>query len=78
MNILVEVHSPRILKPVAKEAGFNPVYFSSLFKKETGINFKEYLLKKRVESANSVRTELTEVSLSPFISNFKLELRAQS
>jgi two-component system, response regulator YesN len=42
------------LNIVAKEAGFNPVYFSSLFKKETGINFKEYLLQKRVDSAKEL------------------------
>ena len=39
---------------VANEAGFNPAYFSSLFKKETGINFKEYLLNKRVETAKDL------------------------
>lgn len=45
---------PIDLNIVAREAGFNPVYFSSLFKKETGINFKEYLLQKRVESAKEL------------------------
>ncbi|MDC7225944.1 MAG: response regulator [Spirochaetales bacterium] len=42
------------LNIVAKEAGLNPVYFSSLFKKETGINFKEYLLQKRVDTAKNL------------------------
>ncbi|MBI9103984.1 MAG: response regulator [Spirochaetales bacterium] len=42
------------LNAVAKEAGFNPVYFSSLFKKEAGINFKEYLLQKRIETAKEL------------------------
>ena len=42
------------LNIVSKEAGFNPAYFSSLFKKETGINFKEYLLQKRIETAKEL------------------------
>ncbi len=42
------------LNIVAKEAGLNPAYFSTLFKKETGINFKEYLLKKRVDTAKEL------------------------
>ncbi len=42
------------LNTIAREAGFNPVYFSSLFKKETGINFKEYLLQKRIEIAKGL------------------------
>ncbi len=42
------------LNTVANEAGFNPAYFSSLFKKETGINFKEYLLQKRIETAKEL------------------------
>jgi len=42
------------LNTIAREAGFNPVYFSSLFKKETGINFKEYLLQKRIDTAKEL------------------------
>lgn len=42
------------LNSVAREVGFNPAYFSSLFKKETGINFKEYLLQKRIETAKQL------------------------
>ena len=41
---------------VAKEAAFNPVYFSTLFKKETGTNFKEYLTLKRIEVAKQLLT----------------------
>jgi len=42
------------LNLVAKEAGFNPIYFSSLFKKETGINFKDYIQQKRIETAKEL------------------------
>ena len=42
------------LNSIAKEAGLNPVYFSSLFKKETGINFKDYLLQKRIDTAKEL------------------------
>jgi len=31
--------------------GLNPAYFSTLFKKETGINFSNYLLNLRIENA---------------------------
>ena len=42
------------LNAVAGVAELNPAYFSSLFKKETGINFKEYLLQKRMETAKEL------------------------
>ncbi|QUI22437.1 response regulator [Vallitalea pronyensis] len=39
------------LNTVADAACVSPVYLSSLFKKETGINFKNYLINKRMEKA---------------------------
>ncbi len=39
------------LNQLAKMFHFTPFYFSRLFKKITGINFKEYLLKLRIEEA---------------------------
>ena len=52
------------LNIVSKEAGLNPAYFSSLFKKETGINFKDYLLKKRVETAKELLVSGNDTILS--------------
>ncbi len=39
------------LEDVSKLIGFNPAYFSSLFKKETGENFTEYIMKIRIQNA---------------------------
>lgn len=39
------------LNDAAEVAHLNPNYFCTLFKEETGVNFKEYLLTKRVEAA---------------------------
>lgn len=42
------------LEMVSKEIGFNPTYFSTVFKKETGMNFSDYLKKIRVENAKEM------------------------
>ncbi len=42
------------LSTVAGKSGLNPVYFSTLFKKETGTNFKEYLQHVRIERAKQM------------------------
>lgn len=39
---------------VSKEIGFNATYFSSMFKKETKMNFLDYLKKIRVENAKNL------------------------
>ena len=39
------------LENVSSLTGFNPAYFSSLFKKETGENFMEYIMKVRIQNA---------------------------
>ncbi len=39
------------LEDVSNLIGFNPAYFSSLFKKETGENFMEYIMKIRIQNA---------------------------
>ncbi|MGB8450764.1 MAG: response regulator [Anaerocolumna sp.] len=39
------------LENVSNLIGFNPAYFSSLFKKETGENFMEYVMKIRIQNA---------------------------
>lgn len=45
------------LESVSNAVGFNPAYFSSLFKKETGKNFTEYLLEVRVLNAKQYLTQ---------------------
>lgn len=42
------------LEVVSKEIGFNPTYFSTMFKKETGKNFSEYLKEVRIENAKTM------------------------
>ena len=39
------------LEMTAKQIGLTPVYFSNLFKKETGETFGEYLTRQRMEEA---------------------------
>ena len=45
-----------LLEDVADAVGLNPVYFSSLFKKETGQNFSAYLSGVRMEKAKELLT----------------------
>jgi len=45
---------PLTLEMVSGEIGFNASYFSSLFKKETGMNFSEYLIKVRIDNAKNL------------------------
>lgn len=42
---------PINLESISQTAGFNPTYFSLLFKKETGMNFLEYLTEVRIKEA---------------------------
>ena len=49
------------LDDIAKQVGFNSSYFSSLFKKESGMNFQEYLIKVRMDKAREL---LTDTNLS--------------
>lgn len=41
---------------VSKEVGLNPAYFSTVFKKETGQNFMEYVTAVRMETARTLLT----------------------
>ncbi len=45
------------LEDIGSHLGFNPSYFSSLFKKETGTSFIEYLSKTRIEKAKDLLRE---------------------
>ena len=51
-----------ILETVASAEGFSSSYFSSLFKKETGTGFNEYLVKIRMEEAKKLLRD-TEINI---------------
>lgn len=46
-------HENLNLEKVSEIIGFNPAYFSTLFKKETGMNFSEYLTGLRIQKAKT-------------------------
>lgn len=54
------------LESVSDHIGFNPTYFSSFFKKETGKNFSEYLTELRMKNAKlyliSTEMELADIA----------------
>ena len=41
------------LEDISEQIGFNPAYFSTLFKKETGKNFLEYVTELRIQKAKN-------------------------
>lgn len=49
-----------VLEDLAEIVGLNPVYFSVLFKKETGINVSAYLLNVRMEKAKELLCNTNE------------------
>lgn len=49
--------NPIGLESVSELAGFNPTYFSLLFKKETGMNFLEYLTDVRIREAKRLLSD---------------------
>jgi len=55
--------SPLTLEQVSGAVGFSPAYFSTLFKKETGGNFVEYLTGVRMDEAKRLLRE-TDLSVS--------------
>ena len=63
------------LENVSAKIGFNPAYFSTLFKKETGINFLEYVMEIRVQKAQnlliSTNSSLMEISTKVGYADFK-------
>ncbi len=55
--LLENYHLPIRLEDAAGLVGFNPTYFSSFFKKNTGENFSEYLISIRVSKAKQLLSE---------------------
>lgn len=52
------------LEDIAKVIEFNPVYFSVIFKKETGSNFYDYLVNVRMEAAKALLRETNNTILA--------------
>lgn len=50
---------PITLEEVSSVAGFNATYFSSFFKKKSGVNFQDYLTEIRMERAKQLLRETT-------------------
>ena len=67
--------SPIGLESVSEHVGFNPTYFSLVFKKETGRNFLEYLTDVRVREAKRLlsdpRKTIADVALEVGYSDVK-------
>ena len=49
-----------LLEDIAQVVDLNPVYFSALFKKETDMNFSNYLISVRMEKAKKMLTSTNE------------------
>ncbi len=58
------------LLDLAKEAGYHPSYFSALFKKVTGENYKETLNKLRIDFAKNILRDGFSVSRAIDMSGF--------
>lgn len=56
-------NEPVRLEDMSEMVGFNSTYFSSLFKKETGENFSDYLIALRVRRAKELLTD-TEMKIA--------------
>lgn len=54
LYIMTNFRSDITLNDIATHIGFTPTYFSKLFKKEIGCNFKDYLLTTRLEYAKKL------------------------
>ncbi|MCL2865435.1 MAG: response regulator [Lachnospiraceae bacterium] len=55
MQYIDEHYQEKIgLEELAEIVGLNPVYFSTLFKSETGLNFSAYLIKIRMAAAQQI------------------------
>ncbi|HEV8245998.1 MAG TPA: AraC family transcriptional regulator, partial [Polyangiaceae bacterium] len=65
---------PLTLSRVAREAGFQPVYFSTLFKQRFKIGFERYLLERRLEAARyllqKTRLSIASVALEAGFSSY--------
>lgn len=54
------IHRPMTLKEVSEHVYLNANYFSVLFRQQVGINFSEYLTRKRMELAKKKLRETND------------------
>jgi two-component system response regulator YesN len=66
-----EFHRKLPLSELAELTGFHPSYFSRLFKKHTGLNYKDYLQNVRLGRSLELLEEGTSVSEAAELSGFQ-------
>lgn len=62
-NIHKHIYDEIDIDALAKELGYNTYYMTKLFKKETGMSMKEYILKERIENAK-ILLETTSLDIN--------------
>lgn len=62
-NIRKHIHEVIDIDALAKELGYNTYYMTKLFKKETGMSMKEYILKEKTENAK-ILLETTSLNIN--------------
>jgi len=67
-HIDLNFSKPIVLKDVADLVHLSPEYLSSLFKKETGMNFKDYLIQVRIDKAKVLLKARPHLSISEICS----------
>ena len=66
-----EYHRKLSLDEVAGIIGYSPAYFSRLFKKSTGLNYKDYLLTVRLNRSDELLKEGLSVSEASELCGFQ-------
>lgn len=61
--ILKHIHDEIDLDDLAKELGYNTYYMTKLFKKETGMSMREYILNEKIEHAK-IQLETTSLDVN--------------
>lgn len=62
-NIRKHIYDETDIDALAKELGYNTYYLTKLFKKETGMSMKEYILKEKAENAK-ILLETTSLDIN--------------
>jgi AraC-like DNA-binding protein len=68
--ILVHIYEPITLNQLANMVNLHPNYLSTLFKKEIGVSFSEYLQKTKIDEAKQLLT-LTDQPISEICSSLQ-------
>lgn len=79
--ISTHISSDLSLFKLSEVFNYNPTYISSLFKKHTGLSYKEYVIDKRIETAKMLLTNgasVSEACLNSGFSDYSNFIRAFS